>query len=117
MAKAIDREKLIQQIIKECAADDEPVSRAEAEEMADMTIKAESNGTTKIVGKQDKPRKPSTRERKVDSEKAEILTACKELVEDLGGNITNVKTETEINFLFNGTEYSLKLIKHRPPKK
>ena len=113
----IDREKIIQRIIRECEKDGEPVTRAEAEEMAEYEIKAKINGTEKIVGSADKPRKTAQKERKVDAEKAEILTACKELVEDLGGNITNVKTETEISFLFNGTEYSLKLIKHRPPKK
>lgn len=113
----IDREKIIQRIIRECEKDGEPVTRAEAEEMADYEIKAKVNGTEKVVGSAGKPRKTAQKERKVDAEKAEILTACKELVENLGGNITNVKTETEINFLFNGTEYSLKLIKHRPPKK
>lgn len=113
----IDREKIIQRIIRECEKDGEPVTRAEAEEMADYEIKAKVNGTEKVVGSADKPRKTAQKERKIDAEKAKILTACKELVEDLGGNITNVKTETEINFLFNGTEYSLKLIKHRPPKK
>ena len=113
----IDREKIIQRIIRECEKDGEPVTRAEAEEMAEYEIKAKINGTEKVVGSADKPRKTAQKERKVDAEKAEILTACKELVENLGGNITNVKTETEINFLFNGTEYSLKLIEHRPPKK
>lgn len=113
----IDREKIIQRIIRECEKDGEPVTRAEAEEMAEYEIKAKVNGTEKVVGSADKPRKTAQKERKVDAEKAGILTACKELVEDLGGNITNVKTETEISFLFNGTEYSLKLIKHRPPKK
>ena len=113
----IDREKIIQRIIRECEKDGEPVTRVEAEEMAEYEIKAKVNGTEKVVGSADKPRKTAQKERKVDAEKAEILTACKELVEDLGGNIINVKTETEISFLFNGTGYSLKLIKHRPPKK
>ena len=116
MAKAIDREKLIQQIIKECAADGEPVSRAEAEEMADMTIKAESNGTTKIVGKQDKPRKSSTRERKVDEAKKSLLSYVKTALENLGISITEVKTETEINFQYGGDCFTLKLIKHRQKK-
>lgn len=113
----IDREKVIQRIMRECEKDGEPVTRKEAEEMAEYEIKAKINGTEKVVGSADKPRKTAQKERKVDAEKAEILTACKELVEDLGGNVTNVKTETEISFVFNETEYSLKLIKHRPPKK
>ena len=116
MAKVIDREKIIQRILKECAADGEPVSRAEAEEMADMEIKAETNGTTKIVGKQDKPRKPSTRERKVDETKKSLLSYVRTALENLGISITDVKTETEINFQYGGECFTLKLIKHRPKK-
>lgn len=116
MAKVIDREKLIQQILKECAADGEPVSRKEAEEMADMTIKAESNGTTKIVGKQDKPRKPTQKERKVDETKKSLLSYVRTAFENLGISITEVKTETEINFQYGGECFTLKLIKHRQKK-
>lgn len=112
----IDREKVIQRIMRECEKDGEPVTREEAEEMAEYEIKAKINGTEKVVGSADKPRKTAKKERKVDTEKAGILTACKETIENMGGKITNIKTETEINFSFNGTEYSVKLIKHRPPK-
>lgn len=110
----MDKEKLIARIMKECEQDGEPVTKEEAEEMAEMEIKA--NGIRRYE-KSDKPRKTAKKERKIDETKKRILTDCKILLEGLGADITNVKTETEITFNFDNEEYSLKLIKHRPKKK
>ena len=107
------KEQLIQNIMDECAKDGEPVTREEAEEMAEMEIKA---GDIKRYEKSDKPRKKSTRERKVDDTKKRLLTDCKVLLEGLGADIVSVKTETEIRFFFEENEYTLKLVKHRPKK-
>lgn len=109
----MDKEKLIARIMKECAQDGEPVTREEAEEMAEMEIKA--NGI-KHYEKSDKPRKAVKKERKVDTTKKRLLMDCKVLLEGLGAEILEVKTETEVTFTFEGEEYSLKLIKHRPKK-
>ena len=107
------KEKLIEQIMRECEKEGEPVTRAEAEEMAEMEIKA---GGLKRYEKSDKPRKPSSRERKVDPTKKRILADCRVLLQGLGADVIGVKTETEITFIFEGEEYSLKLVKHRPKK-
>ena len=80
----MDKEKLINQIMADAEKDGEPVTREEAEEMAEMEIKA--NGIKNYV--QDKPKKKDVQ----------------------------MITETELSFLFNSNSYSLKLIKHRPPK-
>ena len=109
----MDKEKLIARIMKECEQDGEPVTREEAEEMAEMEIKA--NGI-KHYEKSDKPRKAVKKERKVDATKKRLLMDCKVLLEGLGAEILGVKTETEVTFTFEGEEYSLKLIKHRPKK-
>ena len=109
----MDKEKLIARIMKECEQDGEPVTREEAEEMAEMEIKA--NGI-KHYEKSDKPRKAVKKERKVDETKKHILADCKVLLEGLGADVLAMKTETEITFEFEGEEYSLKLIKHRPKK-
>ena len=109
----MDKEKLIAKIMKECEQDGEPVTREEAEEMAEMEIKA--NGI-KHYEKSDKPRKAVKKERKVDAIKKRLLMDCKVLLEGLGAEILGVKTETEVAFTFEGEEYSLKLIKHRPKK-
>ena len=111
----MDKEKLIARIMKECEQDGEPVTREEAEEMAEMEIKSNGNGI-KHYEKSDKPRKAVKKERKVDATKKRLLMDCKVLLEGLGAEILGMKTETEVTFTFEGEEYSLKLIKHRPKK-
>lgn len=62
-------------------------------------------------------RKPTTnvkRERKIDETKKRILNYCRIPLEGAGATVLGMKTETEILFEMDGTQYSLKLIKHRP---
>ena len=66
--------------------------------------------------KSDKPRKPTTKERKVDQTKGRLLAEVKTLIEGLGATDTSIKTETELHFTYEGGEYTFKLTKHRPPK-
>jgi len=108
------KEQLVERIMRECEQDGEPVTREEAEEMAEMEIKA--NGI-KRYEKSDKPRKQTKKERKVDETKGHLLACCKTLLEGLGASILSVKTETEISFTFGESQYTLKLIKHRPKKR
>ena len=60
---------------------------------------------------------PVKRERKVDETKKRIILDIKVLLEGLGAKVAEIKTEAEMHFTFNGDEYTIKLIKHRPPKK
>lgn len=108
------KEKLVEKIMEECLAEGEPVTREEAEEMAEMEIKS---GLNRHYEKSDKPRKTTKKERKIDETKKRLLADCRVLLEGLGAQTLSVKTETEITFLFGGDEYSLKLVKHRPKKK
>lgn len=110
----MNKEKLIAQIMKECVDDGEPVTKEEAAEMAEMELKANS---TRRYEKSDKPRKAVQKERKVDTTKKRILNDCRIVIEGLGATVVSIKTETEVTFSFEGEEYSLKLIKHRPAKK
>lgn len=107
------KEKLIIRIMKECEKDGEPVTREEAEQMAEMEIRASQN---RHYEKSETPRKPSTKERKVDETKKQILNNCRVLLEGMGAVITSTKTETEITFTFEEETYTLKLTKHRQPK-
>lgn len=101
------------------------ISRAEAEQLfeddaedfigdegEEMTAKAKKNG---VVEREIKKKRPP-RERKVDTEKGHILSCVKGLIEEIGGINTSVKTETELSFIYNDNNYTLKLTKHRPPK-
>ena len=110
-------EKLIATIMKEAEADGEPVTYEEAEEMARMEMNA-----PKRYEHEEKPRKKAEKVRKVDEEKAYILKNIKTLLEGMllnkGETATvEMKTETELSFKLGGNAYTLKLTKHRPPKK
>ena len=109
----MDKEKLINEIMKDAEKEDEPITREEAEEMAEMEIKATANRRYEQAENK-KPRK--TKERKVDSTKKKILELLTEVLVDYGCLIVSTKTETEISFSFKDENYTLKLTKHRPKK-
>ena len=101
-------EKLIQEIMKDLEC-----SREEAEEVAKMEIKAKG---LKRYEQAEKPRKKVERERKVDQDKKEILDELVACINKNIGQVLEVKTETEIKMVYNDTEYTVKLIKHRQKK-
>ena len=108
-------EKLVLDIMKECEADGEPVSREEAEEMARMEIGAkEVKRYEHAETTEKKERKPKTH--KTDEEKKHLTDGIKEYLSGLGVNILNYKPETEIEFTYGESHYTMKLVKHRPKK-
>lgn len=109
-------EKLVNSIMKEAEQDGEPVTREEAEEMAKMEMNANEN--CKRYEKADVPRKKAERTHKPDDDKRCLMGCLHNFIENYEGrtNVLNFKPETEIEFEYNGNCYSLKLIKHRPPK-
>lgn len=115
----MDKEKLIETIMREAEADGEPVTRAEAEEMAEMELKA--NADCKRYERAEKPKKKVQKVRKVDEDKKLILGCVKTLIEGMQLNHnqsvdTTLKNEAELSFTLLGNSYTIKLIKHRPPK-
>lgn len=84
------------------------------EEVEEMTVKAKE---VKRYEQADKPRKKANKERKVDEEKKRLLNLCRIPIEGAGGIVTNVKNEAEFSFTFGNNSYTIKLVKHRPPKK
>lgn len=69
--------------------------------------------TKKEYAKSDKPRKTSTKERKVDETKKRFLNGFRIYLEGCGCEIVNLKTETELAFNFENEQYTVKLTKHR----
>ena len=59
---------------------------------------------------------PRKRERKVDETKKRLLNDFRVLVEGLGGQTISIKSETELEFWYEGASYNLKLVKHREKK-
>lgn len=108
-------EKLIATIMKECEQDNEPVTYEEAKEMAEIELRAKKE--CRRYEQSDKPRKKAEKVRKIDEEKGRLLTEVRTLLEGLGAGVIATKTETEVEFMFNDNHYTIKLTKHRPPKK
>ena len=84
-------------------------------EQAELTAKAKELG--RHMGESMKERKPREKVRKIDEEKKMILAEFAESLNGINAEITEVKTETEITFKYGGNVYTVKLTKHRPPKK
>lgn len=107
-------DKLVKQIMAEAEEDGEPVTEDEAKEMAKMELgaKAMTNYTQATVKKERKKA-----ERKVDEDKVYLLEALQYALDDEDVVVGAVKPETEFSFEYKGNAYTVKLVKHRPPKK
>ena len=112
----MNKEKLIEEIIRECEKDGEPVTREEAAEMAEMELKAKKD-CRRYEGDTTTKKRPK-KEKKLDEEKVEIikvlaffLSKYKRITEKETIIITNV--QKEIIFSIGENHYSVTLTKHR----
>lgn len=64
-----------------------------------------------------KERKPIKRERKIDTIKKRFINGIRIYLEGCGADVEPLKNETDLHFNFENEHYSIKLTKHRPPKK
>lgn len=83
-------------------------------EMAEMERKAKK---IKRYEKSDTPRKKAERTRKVDAEKYFLLNLLYNSLKADELELGAKKNEAEFNFTYKGQDFTVKLIKHRPPKK
>ena len=108
MAKTF--EEIVKEIMVEMENDGCPVTKKEAEEMAKMEI---NSNDIKRYEKSDKPRKASNKERKVDTDKLNLLNLVKlTLEENTSAKDFTLKTETELTFFYMDNFYTFKLTKH-----
>lgn len=85
------------------------------EEGEQMTEKAKD---LRRYEKSDKPKEKKKREIKLDEDKVKIINFLERVMTDSDAlNIFVKNPQKEITFQYNGCEYSLNLVKHRPPKK
>ena len=104
------KEKLILEIMQEAKKDGEPVTREEAEQMAEMEIKAK-NIKNYVQSAVEKPK--ATRVIKKDIEKIKIIEKIFNFLLTNGFNdATIINEQREIAF----GNYSITLTKHRPRK-
>ena len=107
----MDKEKLIDQIMKECAEDGEFVTKEEAEEMAEMEIR--SNAMRRYE-KSDAPRKP--REKKENPTKKLIIEALLKGLEETFGDSATIfirNSEKYIDLTLSDGDFTINLIQHR----
>lgn len=110
-----DFEKLVTKIMKDFEKDGTPVTREEAEEVANMEIKA---GSIKNYVSTKKPKAETAKEKKP----SKIDPVKKLLIDEVAGflkhytTVSNVNIENEqrvIKFNIDNESYSLTLTKHR----
>lgn len=88
----------------------------ENETVEELTAKAKENKIQKGA-KSDKPRKKTTRERKPDLEKENLVKILAEALENTGISVEIVNKSKILQFNVGENRYKLDLIKQRPPKK
>lgn len=104
-------EKLVKDIMAECAADKEPVTREEAEEMAHMELGEKE--IKRYEKSNDAPKERKKREVKKDAEKIEIIKKIHSFLLTNGFKSARIVNEQrEIAF----GDYSITLTKHRKKK-
>lgn len=105
----METEKMDRETAVRCYFED--MGLIDAGEKATITEIA-STPQKRRYAKSDKPRKKAERVRKVDEEKKVILNKLMSVID--AEKI--VKNEAEFSFNLNGTDYTVKLVKHRPKK-
>ena len=105
----METEKMNRETAVRCYFED--MGLIDAGEKATITEIASTPQKRRYV-KSDKPRKKAERVRKVDEEKKVILNKLMSVID--AEKI--VKNEAEFSFNLNGTDYTVKLVKHRPKK-
>lgn len=102
---------------KELAEYDYKIDRGVEDEqtLATKPTKEQKAMLRKVIhASSDKTRKTSAKERKVDEEKKQILITVADVLQEFSPKINK---ETEINFVIGENSFTLKLTRHRNPKK
>jgi len=113
MMKSLDlsREEAIQMLLE-----DEEVDKMSMKEVTSDLSAEQKKTIKKVTQAQSGERAKPKRERKVDEAKKKILEGFTEYLASVGANVQPLTTEAEMHFSLDGAEYTIKLIKHRPPK-
>ena len=105
----METEKMDRETAVRCYFED--MGLIDAGEKATITEIASTPQKRRYV-KSDKPRKKAERVRKVDEEKKVILEKLMSVIDAE----KTVKNEAKFSFNLHGTDYTVKLVKHRPKK-
>ena len=98
-------------------AEDERIDKMTvAEATADLT-KEQKQAVKNATITHTRERKPAKRERKIDEIKKRFINGIRIYLEGCGAKVEPLTNETDLHFIFENAHYSIKLTKHRPPKK
>lgn len=87
-----------------------------AEATADLT-KEQKQAVKNATIAHTRERKPVKREHKIDEIKKRFINGIRIYLEGCGAKVEPLTNETDLHFTFENAHYSIKLTKHRPPKK
>lgn len=101
----------------EMLMEDEAVDKMSMKEVT-SDLSEEQKKAVKAVTKttSDKPKAKTKRERKVDEVKKGLLLLIADVFKSELGIDSTLENEVALHFNYEGADYDLKLIKHRPPK-
>ena len=105
-----------QEALEIIAADLEVEKMSVKEAQSDLTSE-QKKAVKKATITGSKKRTTVKRERKVDEVKKRFINGIRTYLRGCGAIVEQPKNETDLHFSFNNEHYSIKLTKHRPPKK
>lgn len=101
----------------ELVAEDEKIDKMTVAEATSDLTKEQRQAVKNATITHTRERKPAKRERKIDSVKQKFIKGIKIYLEGCGAKVEPLTNETDLHFIFENAHYSIKLTKHRPPKK
>ena len=97
--------------------DDEEVDKMPMSEVNSDLSEEQKKAVKKATITGSKKRTAVKRERKIDLEKLALIQIIENALRTVTDLVQDRKNETDLHFSYKGNEYSVKLTKHRPPKK
>lgn len=101
----------------ELIAEDEKIDKMTVSEATADLTKEQKQAVKAATITHTRERKPAKRERKIDTIKQKFISGIRIYLEGCGAEVEPPANETDLHFTFENAHYSIKLTKHRPPKK
>ena len=101
----------------ELVAEDEKIDKMPVAEATSDLTKEQKQAVKNATITHTRERKPAKRKRKIDEIKKRFVNGIRIYLEGCGAKVEPLTNETDLHFIFENAHYSIKLTKHRPPKK
>lgn len=101
----------------EMIKEDEAIDKMSMSEVNSDLTDSQKKAIKSVTKVGTKKKTKINRERKIDEVKKQIINNVRVLIEGMGAVTEPLKNETDLHFTYEDNRYSIKLTKHRPPKK